>query len=622
MAGVEIDWVEGDAEDLPFEDDRFDVVLSTFGIQFAPRHEVAAAEAARVTRPGGAIGLVNWTPQGHIGQVLKTVGGRLPKPPELRIAAAALGRRAARARPARAGRHRRPRVRARDEPVHRVRLGRGVGRLHGDELRAAADRAREARRRRALGRAPCRPGRPDRVARQRRSPASSRWNRSTCSPSDGPSRHRLGGRHGGRRATPKPSLQRRPRIRLCGPLALEVDGRDLARALPGGQAGALLGYLLANRERAAERDELIEVLWPERAAARPAGRPAARPLAPAARARAGDARGPRAAAARRCPSRSGSTSRRRPRAVEARARRPRGAATGTARASRREAALRAAAPGLPAAATTASGSTPAGASSRSSSSRRSSGWRAAGSPLGGAGARRRRARGRELIARAPFRETGHRFLMEALGRARQRRRGAARLRGAARAAARRARAPRRRPRCRRCTAGCSPARPRAPAARRRAGPRRPPRVPLPALLSPRERSAFVARERELERPARGLATRRARAAAGSSCVAGEPGIGKTRLASEFAREAHADGTVLYAGCQEEALVSYQPFVEALRHYARSTELDWAQVALGPGARRARAPDPRARRRRRRRAGAAPATRRRAATCSSRRSRRC
>jgi len=80
-AGVEIDWVEADAEDLPFEDGRFDRVLSTFGIQFAPRHEVAAREALRVTRPGGAIGLINWTPQGHIGRILKAVGATLPKPP-------------------------------------------------------------------------------------------------------------------------------------------------------------------------------------------------------------------------------------------------------------------------------------------------------------------------------------------------------------------------------------------------------------------------------------------------------------------------------------------------------------------------------------------------------------
>jgi SAM-dependent methyltransferase len=80
-AGVDVEWVEGDAEALPFEDGRFDRVLSTFGIQFAPRHEVAAREAVRVTRAGGVIGLVNWTPQSHIGQVLKAVGARMPKPP-------------------------------------------------------------------------------------------------------------------------------------------------------------------------------------------------------------------------------------------------------------------------------------------------------------------------------------------------------------------------------------------------------------------------------------------------------------------------------------------------------------------------------------------------------------
>jgi ubiquinone/menaquinone biosynthesis C-methylase UbiE len=80
-AGVEVEWIAGDVEDLPFEDDRFDVVVSTFGIQFAPRHEVAAREAVRVTRPGGTIGLINWTPQGHIGRLLKAVGARMPKPP-------------------------------------------------------------------------------------------------------------------------------------------------------------------------------------------------------------------------------------------------------------------------------------------------------------------------------------------------------------------------------------------------------------------------------------------------------------------------------------------------------------------------------------------------------------
>ena len=63
-AGVDVDWVEGDAEALPFEDESFDVVLSTVGVQFAPRHEVVAAEIARVLRPGGRVVLCSWTPRG------------------------------------------------------------------------------------------------------------------------------------------------------------------------------------------------------------------------------------------------------------------------------------------------------------------------------------------------------------------------------------------------------------------------------------------------------------------------------------------------------------------------------------------------------------------------------
>ena len=80
-AGVQIEWVEGDAEDMPFEDGRFDRVLSAFGVMFAPRHELAAAELVRVTKPGGAIGVVNWTPQGVIGQVFKLLGEYMPPPP-------------------------------------------------------------------------------------------------------------------------------------------------------------------------------------------------------------------------------------------------------------------------------------------------------------------------------------------------------------------------------------------------------------------------------------------------------------------------------------------------------------------------------------------------------------
>jgi SAM-dependent methyltransferase len=81
-AGVTVDWVEGDAEELPFEDGSFDRVLSAFGIQFAPRHEVVAGELARVCRGGGLLGLVNWTPEGFIGELLGIIGSRMPAPPE------------------------------------------------------------------------------------------------------------------------------------------------------------------------------------------------------------------------------------------------------------------------------------------------------------------------------------------------------------------------------------------------------------------------------------------------------------------------------------------------------------------------------------------------------------
>ena len=78
---VVVDWVAGDAEELPFEDASFDRVLSVFGAQFAPRHAVVARELARVTRPGGRIGLVNWTPTGQVGELFKTLSRHLPPPP-------------------------------------------------------------------------------------------------------------------------------------------------------------------------------------------------------------------------------------------------------------------------------------------------------------------------------------------------------------------------------------------------------------------------------------------------------------------------------------------------------------------------------------------------------------
>jgi SAM-dependent methyltransferase len=81
-AGVEVEWVEADAEDLPFEDESFDRVLSTFGHMFAPRHERAGAELARVCRAGGVVGTTTWTPEGFGGELFKTVGAHMPPPPE------------------------------------------------------------------------------------------------------------------------------------------------------------------------------------------------------------------------------------------------------------------------------------------------------------------------------------------------------------------------------------------------------------------------------------------------------------------------------------------------------------------------------------------------------------
>jgi SAM-dependent methyltransferase len=80
--GVAVDWVDGDAEELPFEHETFDVVLSAFGVQFAPRDEIVARELARVCRPGGRIGLVNWTPEGQIGELFKIMGAYMPAPPD------------------------------------------------------------------------------------------------------------------------------------------------------------------------------------------------------------------------------------------------------------------------------------------------------------------------------------------------------------------------------------------------------------------------------------------------------------------------------------------------------------------------------------------------------------
>lgn len=78
--GLTIEFRVADAEALPFDDASFDVVLSTFGVMFAPDQPRAAAELARVCRPGGRIGLANWTPEGFIGQLFRVIGRHLPPP--------------------------------------------------------------------------------------------------------------------------------------------------------------------------------------------------------------------------------------------------------------------------------------------------------------------------------------------------------------------------------------------------------------------------------------------------------------------------------------------------------------------------------------------------------------
>ena len=152
-----IAWIEGDAEALPFADASFDRVLSVFGIQFAPRHQVVADELVRVCRPGGAIGLVNWTPEGLIGRMFKILGKYMPKPPAFASPPPLWGseehqRSLFAAADVVAG------VRARDEPV-RVPERRGVHDVLRGALRADDQGEGAADGRRHLGRVPRRAAR-------------------------------------------------------------------------------------------------------------------------------------------------------------------------------------------------------------------------------------------------------------------------------------------------------------------------------------------------------------------------------------------------------------------------------------------------------------------------------
>jgi SAM-dependent methyltransferase len=81
--GVSIRFEEGDAEQLPYADGSFDAVVSMFGVMFAPRPDLAAAELCRVCRSGGSIALASWTPAGFIGQMFKTMASHVPPPPTM-----------------------------------------------------------------------------------------------------------------------------------------------------------------------------------------------------------------------------------------------------------------------------------------------------------------------------------------------------------------------------------------------------------------------------------------------------------------------------------------------------------------------------------------------------------
>jgi SAM-dependent methyltransferase len=79
-----VDFDLADAENLPYPDGSFDAVLSVVGAMFAPDQERVAAELTRVCRPGGIIAMANWTPEGYVGQMFRTVGRRVPPPPGIR----------------------------------------------------------------------------------------------------------------------------------------------------------------------------------------------------------------------------------------------------------------------------------------------------------------------------------------------------------------------------------------------------------------------------------------------------------------------------------------------------------------------------------------------------------
>jgi DNA-binding SARP family transcriptional activator/tetratricopeptide (TPR) repeat protein len=314
----------------------------------------------------------------------------------------------------------------------------------------------------------------------------------------------------------------RTRIRLCGPLALEIDGRDTAAGVPAGQARSLLGFLLARGGGPVDRAELIDVLWPEQPPRDPQA--ALRPIL---------------SRLRRAVAPAEIEGRERVRLVlpapvwmdvEA-----------AARAAPEEALELIGAGFLPE------------IEAEWVRARRDEVEELRLTALERVGDE---AAARELVARAPYRESGYRLLMQALadaGNVAEALRVYDQLRVLLRD-----------------ELGITP----APAlvalhARLLGGEGA---VPVPAILAARQ-GAFIGRASELDTLREAWRAGRRRFV----LVSGPPGIGKTRLTAELAQG--VDGTVLYGSCPPEPLLSYQPFVEALGHYARNA----TPTLTGPGA---------------------------------------
>ena len=147
--GLDLEWVPADAEHLPFEDESFDVVISSIGVMFAPHHQDAADELVRVCRPGGTIGLLSWTPEGMLGALFARDEAVRAAAAARRLVAAAVGQRGAPARAVRRARRVRDAGarRARDHGVRSpARLRRALqGALRPDDRRARQRGARGAR---------------------------------------------------------------------------------------------------------------------------------------------------------------------------------------------------------------------------------------------------------------------------------------------------------------------------------------------------------------------------------------------------------------------------------------------------------------------------------------------